>query len=206
MPSLKETICRIRESYQTRSNYNTGGSTAANGIDPNMDAGKRSCVTEIAYGSIRLGNCYLVPGMRAPPRVLFPLCWQVHSIQSPGCHSDFWPVTSRNGRLWWGGPPGPHGSPWTVLLLNGQALAAPAEAGRGAGSGRGRPPYHLSHRLCNPAPPEAELTSDFLDSHIPQGYQGRSPWLFRQSDPYLRDKMKMPRRCVRTARHSATCS
>src|ERR1022692_4359141 len=69
------------------------------------------------------------------------------------------------------GPPGP------VLLLNGQALAAPAEAGRGAGSGRGRPPYHLSQRLYNPAPPVARLASDFLDSHIPQGYQGRSPWL-----------------------------
>jgi hypothetical protein len=26
----------------------------------------------------------------------------------------------------------------------------------------------------NPAPPVAILTSDFLDSHIPQGYQGRS--------------------------------
>ena len=52
------------------------------------------------------------------------------------------------------GPPGP------VLLLNGQALAAPAEAGRGAGSGRGRPPYHLSHRLYNPAPPVARLACD----------------------------------------------
>ena len=118
----------------------------------------------------------LVPVIRAPTRILFPLCWQVHSIQSPGCHSDSWPVTSRNGRLWWGGPPGPHGSPWTRSPLKRSALAAPAEAGRGAGSGRGRPPYHLSRRLYNPAPPVARLTPDFLDSHIPQGYQGHSPW------------------------------
>jgi hypothetical protein len=41
VPSLKETICRIRGSYQTRSKYNTGSSTAANGMNPSMYAATR---------------------------------------------------------------------------------------------------------------------------------------------------------------------
>jgi hypothetical protein len=40
----QETICQTRGSYQTRSNYNTGASTAANGIDPNPSAPARVVV------------------------------------------------------------------------------------------------------------------------------------------------------------------
>lgn len=33
--------------------------------------------------------------------------------------------------------------------------------------------------MARTPPPFWLLTPDFLDSHIPQGYQGRSPWLVR---------------------------
>jgi hypothetical protein len=54
-----------------------------------------------------------VAARRAPALqyVALPRAWlSESSVTAPGVHSDSWPVTSRNGRLWWGGPPGPHGS------------------------------------------------------------------------------------------------
>jgi hypothetical protein len=52
----QETICRIRESYQTRSNYSTGGSTAANGIDPGNEGHPRGKET-VKYGCTQLASC-----------------------------------------------------------------------------------------------------------------------------------------------------
>jgi hypothetical protein len=49
----QETICRIRESYQTRSNYNTGGSAAANGIDPKI-ARPGACPEGVRYWCAQL--------------------------------------------------------------------------------------------------------------------------------------------------------
>ena len=56
MPSLKETICRIRESYQTRSNYSTGGSTAANELEP-KNAGSRASLEAARIGAHNYSIC-----------------------------------------------------------------------------------------------------------------------------------------------------
>ena len=43
---------------------------------------------------------------------------------------------------WWGGPPGPHGSPWTRFSPEVSSACQLRQAGQGAGCGPGGPPYH----------------------------------------------------------------
>src|ERR1019366_1234297 len=43
---------------------------------------------------------------------------------------------------WWGGPPGPRGSPWTRFSPPVATPCRTRQAGRGAGCGQGRPPHH----------------------------------------------------------------
>jgi hypothetical protein len=55
--------------------------------------------------------------------------------------------------------------------------------------------------LYNPAPPVAKLTPDFLDSHIPQGYQGCNPcrgYLGRHDGGA--EEVKLPRLPARRSR------
>jgi hypothetical protein len=49
----QETICQIRGSYQTRSNYNTGGSPAANGMNPNRYTDREVVVkSRVFFGTL----------------------------------------------------------------------------------------------------------------------------------------------------------
>jgi len=73
---------------------------------------------------------------------------QVFILTSRTRQGRFWPVTSRNGRLWWGGPL-VRTVPWTRSPLKRSGLAAPRKPAGGR-QRTGRPPYYLSQRLCNP--------------------------------------------------------
>ena len=120
-------------------------------------------------------SMHVVPDIRPATGILLPLRRQILSIQSPAATLTSESVSKNRGPQ--AKPPAP---PKQVQASNVGAgrfaheskplTPAPVQPGtmttaRGRGW-RFRPPRAIPAHL---------LTSDFLDSHIPQGYQGRSP-------------------------------
>jgi hypothetical protein len=70
----------------------------------------------------------------------------LHPLERAGAKAQC-RILFRNLRIrgkWWGGPPGPRGSPWTRFSSRGSSDCQPRQAGQGAGCGPGGPPHHLS--------------------------------------------------------------